>query len=87
MQEIGNGLRARVAGASYGNPVCIEPRDRRDASLGVTVYEHEGAIVGVVITEGLYLEAGRPVVEYGFVPGDNVKRDGQPFRLATEEGV
>lgn len=66
--KIGEGLHARVAENSYGRPVCIEPDDGRDESLAVTVYEHEGAIVGVRVTEGLHGEVGAIGVEYGLVP-------------------
>lgn len=64
------GLKARVATASYLDPVCIEPGDARDESLGITVYAIDGAIVGVRITEGLDGAAGKPVVEYGLTPND-----------------
>lgn len=69
-READIGIRVRVASASYGRPVCIEPFDRRDESLGLTVYTHDGAIVGVRVTEGLNDEVGKPVVEYGLVPND-----------------
>jgi hypothetical protein len=65
----GTGIAVRVAEGSYMNPLCIEPGDARDESLAITVYEVGGAIVGVVITEGLDGEVGKPVVEYGLVPG------------------
>lgn len=62
--KIGKRLSARVAGNSYGEPVCIEPNDGRDEGFSVSVYAINGQIVGVVV-----VEEGVIVGEYGLVPG------------------
>jgi hypothetical protein len=66
------GLVARIAGNSYGEPVCIGPADHRDEGLGVTLYTAGGEIVGVVVTgqddNGF---PGYVVAEYGLTPSGN----------------
>ena len=69
-KQIGLGLKARVATAEYMKPVCIEPRDGRDESMSVTVYEHEGAIVGVVVMAAVDGTRTLELARIGLTPTD-----------------
>jgi hypothetical protein len=70
--ELPKKLRARVAGASYGEPVCIEPLDAKSDGLSLSVYTMRGAIVGVVVAN----DEGEVIGEIGLTPGyDTEQKD------------